>query len=111
MRPLFPILNGITALDLIGVYSPISQLKSADFMPDFNWEQCSFTPKIEDKEKLQAVAERVRHLLSTYELIVIPGEFLTRKKQKDSAFSKWLEICKNRQKNNIGVYKFTITWR
>jgi hypothetical protein len=43
MKTEFVIFDRMTALDLIGVYDPLTRLKSMNFVPEFNWQFCAFT--------------------------------------------------------------------
>jgi cyclohexyl-isocyanide hydratase len=43
MKTAFVIFDRMTALDLIGVYDPLTRLKSMNFVPEFNWQFCAFT--------------------------------------------------------------------
>jgi cyclohexyl-isocyanide hydratase len=95
MRTAFVIYDGMTALDFIGVYDPLSRLKSMDFMSDFNWDICSFTKEVSDLNGLQLIPDSVRRSLSNYELVVVPGGFSTRKLQKDKKFIDWLQSAKS----------------
>jgi cyclohexyl-isocyanide hydratase len=105
----FIIFDGITALDFISVYNPVSQLKSADFMSDFSWKRCSFSPEVAKEVQLQSTAKQVRKSLLNHDLIVVVGSFLRQKNQKSLLPISWLEIYKRALKNDIGVYRLFIT--
>ena len=38
MRIAFVIYDGMTSLDFIGVYDPVTRLKTMGFMPDLEWD-------------------------------------------------------------------------
>ena len=38
MKVAFVIFDGMTALDFIGFYEPVTRLKTMDFLPDLEWE-------------------------------------------------------------------------
>ncbi len=108
----FTILDGITALDFISVYNPISKLTSIDFMSNFKWEKCSFVPVVQEKEEeLQSTAEQIKNSLSNNDIIVVPDGFWSSKNQKNTSFASWLEVCKRIQENDIGVYRLVINWK
>ena len=48
MKTAFVIFDRMTALDLIGVYDPLTRLKSMNFVPEFNWKICAFTEEVSD---------------------------------------------------------------
>ena len=50
MKTAFVIFHRMTALDFIGMYDPLTRLKSMQLMPDFEWNVCSFTADpVDDK--------------------------------------------------------------
>ncbi len=46
LKVAFVVFNGITALDFIGFYDPITRLKSQGYIPNMSWELCSFTDTV-----------------------------------------------------------------
>lgn len=80
----------MTALDLIGVYDPLTRLKSMNFLPEFDWQICAFTEEVTDDKGLRFAPETVAVSLSDYDMIVVPGGFGTRSLQHDNAFMDWL---------------------
>ena len=46
MKIAFIAFDGITWLDMIGIYDPISRLKSMKYMPNLTWDFCSFTKRV-----------------------------------------------------------------
>ena len=90
MKTAFIIFNQMTALDLIGVYDPLTRLKSMNFLPEFNWQICAFTEEVYDDKGLRFTPDTVAVSLSEYDMIVVPGGFGTRSLQHDKAFMDWL---------------------
>ncbi len=90
MKTAFVIFDRMTALDLIGVYDPLTRLKSMNFVPEFSWQMCAFTEEVSDDRGLRFVPDRVAEPLGGYDLIVVPGGFGTRALQQDKAFIEWL---------------------
>lgn len=86
--------DGITLLDFIGIYDPISRLKSMKFMPDLSWELCAYTPSIKDGFGLTMIPTYVKQPLSDFDVIIVPGGFGTRPLQEDSFFISWLQGSK-----------------
>ncbi|MFO7667728.1 MAG: DJ-1/PfpI family protein [Desulfobacterales bacterium] len=93
MKTAFIIFDKMTALDLIGIYDPLTRLKTMNFIPDFNWKMCSFTEKIYDDKGLRFIPDLVAESLNRYDLIVVPGGFGTRALQHDKAFTDWLRTA------------------
>jgi len=48
MRAAFVLFDRLTALDLVGLYDPITRLRSMGFRPDFTWEFCALRPRVTD---------------------------------------------------------------
>ncbi len=53
MKTAFVIFDRMTALDLIGVYDPLTRLKSMNFVTEFNWQICAFTEEVSDDNSLR----------------------------------------------------------
>jgi cyclohexyl-isocyanide hydratase len=90
MKTAFIIFDQMTALDLIGVYDPLTRLKSMNFVPEFNWQICAYTEEVSDDKGLRFTPDKVAVSLSEYDMIVVPGGFGTRHLQNDTAFIDWL---------------------
>lgn len=97
MRIAFIIFDGITWLDFIGVYDPITRLKSLGYMPDLSWDICSFTNKVADNFGLEIKPDKVRNPLNIYDAIIIPGGFGTRKLQFETDFINWIKTSETSQ--------------
>lgn len=91
MKTAFIIFNEFTSLDFIGVYDPLTRLKTMGFMPDFQWDICAYNEKIYDNTGLLFHPTKIRTDLSYYDMLVISGGFGTRKLKSDRLFLNWLE--------------------
>lgn len=95
MKIAYVIFNGITWLDLIGIYDAVSRLRSMNFLPDLSWDICSFTASVADNHGLQMVTQKVQVALTGYDVIVVPGGHGTRTLMKDENFIGWIRGGKN----------------
>lgn len=95
LKVAFIIFNGITALDFIGFYDPISRLKSQGYIPNLSWELCSFTDTVQDSFGLSLTPSKVRQSLDSYDMIFVPGGLGTRTLQTDRDFINWLRTSYN----------------
>ncbi len=95
MKIAYILYDGVTLLDFIGLYDPISRLQSMKFIPQLRWDICSTQPVIKDSFGLAMQCNRVNNDLSDYDLLFIPGGFGTRPLQEDPNFIKWLQTGKN----------------
>lgn len=90
----FVIFEGMTALDFIGVYDPITRLRTMGFLPDLKWEVCSLTPEAGDNTGLTfRPTLPPGSSLANFDVIVIPGGFGTRSLVNDAEFIQWIATC------------------
>ena len=47
-RVAYVLFDGITLLDFVGIYDPLSRIKSKKFMADFSWDLCGVADSIQD---------------------------------------------------------------
>lgn len=95
MRTAFVIFEGMTALDFIGVYDPLTRLKSMDVMANFGWEVCALYHDVSDDKGLQFVPGIVAEPLVGYDLVVIPGGVGTRHLQYNKVFIDWIKTARS----------------
>lgn len=93
MQAAFIVFDGMTALDFIGFYDPLTRLKSMKIMDGFGWDVCSQQNEIADDRGLTLKANRVGGSLAQYDMLVVPGGFGTRKLQHDNAFMAWIKTA------------------
>ena len=60
MKIAFIIFDGITHLDFIGVYDPISRLKVNNYLPDLEWDICAMQHNVSDRHGLIIQATKVK---------------------------------------------------
>lgn len=87
----FIIFNGITWLDFIGVYDPITRLKSMNYLPNLSWDICSNTSVVNDNFGLKVIPDKLFNDLSVYDAVIIPGGFGTRQLRYNTDFMNWLK--------------------
>jgi len=90
MKTAFVIFDRMTALDFIGVYDPLTRLKSMQIIPNFEWDICAVAEKVADDKGMSFTPNVVAEPLSNYDLVVVPGGFGTRTLQHDKVFVDWL---------------------
>jgi transcriptional regulator GlxA family with amidase domain len=91
----FVIFNGMTALDFIGVYDPVTRLKTMGFLPDVQWDICAYTSEVQDTTGLRFTPTKVNISLQSYDMVIIPGGFGTNELIDDINFIAWLETAAN----------------
>jgi cyclohexyl-isocyanide hydratase len=90
MKIAFLIFDRMTGLDFLGVYDPVTRLKTMGFKKDLHWDIRSFTKTVMDDSGLIFKPTHVGGSLRGYDLLIIPGGFGTRKLRRNKAFVNWL---------------------
>ena len=95
MKIAFVVFDGITLLDFIGVYDPVSRLRSIQFLPDLQWDICAVNAEVKDNFGFTIKADKVLNDLSAYDVLIVPGGSGTRSLVKDIGFLNWLKTAAN----------------
>ncbi len=94
MKIAFILFDGVTLLDFIGVYDPISRLKAGDYVKGLAWDLCGLTEVVTDDYGLEIKITKVAPNLADYDMLIVPGGFGTRKLLTDEVFLNWLKTGK-----------------
>ena len=89
----FVIYDGMTALDFIGAYDPLTRLKTMNLLPDVSWNICARTTTVRDIGGLRFAPDVVGEALSGYDLVYIPGGFGSRALLDDADFLAWIQTA------------------
>ena len=93
MKLAYIIFEGITWLDFIGIYDPVSRLKSLNYLPGLSWDVCSYSEIAKDNFGLEIKPTKTKIPLSDYDAIIVPGGFGTRQLQFDTGFIAWIKTA------------------
>jgi transcriptional regulator GlxA family with amidase domain len=93
MKVGFIIYDGMTALDFVGVYDPVTRLNTMGFLPDLQWEVCARSMTVEDGAGLGFLPSKVGEALHAYDMVIVPGGYGSRKLIDDAAFIEWLRTA------------------
>jgi cyclohexyl-isocyanide hydratase len=93
MKIAFVVFNGLTTLDFIGIYDPLTRLKTMGFMPDLEWDICAFTDIVKDDRGLVMIPTAIQEPLQSYEVLVVPGGYGTRTLIHDKNFVEWIKTA------------------
>lgn len=93
MKIAYVLYDGITLLDFIGVYDPLSRLKTMDYIADLSWDLCAVKAEVQDSFGLTIACTAVQKSLHNYDMIFIPGGFGSRPLQSDRSFLSWLKTA------------------
>src|SRR5438105_15332707 len=93
MRVAFVMYDGMTTLDFIGVYDPMTRLKTMGFVDDFAWDVCARGPAVVDGTGLHLLPSRVGGSLGAYDMVIVPGGRASRQLVDDAEFVRWLRTA------------------
>lgn len=93
MKTAFVLFDGMTFLDFVGFYDPVTRLKSMKILDDFEWRVCSVADSVVDDRGLRIQADTPAEPLDPYDMVFVPGGFGTRTLQNDRAFIDWLKTA------------------
>lgn len=91
MKVAFCIYDGMTALDFVGAYDPITRLHRMDFLP-LEWDVCARTERVE-ANRLTFDVDRLEPDLGEYDLVFLPGGMASRELRYDEEFVDWLRTA------------------
>ena len=93
MKAALVIFERMTALDFVGVYDPVTRLKTMGLMPELSWDVCAHTERVADDRGLAFTPTRVAEPLHCYDLLIVPGGLGTRALVEDAGFVGWLRTA------------------
>ena len=94
MKIAFIAFDRLTTLDLVGIYDPVTRLKTMGFLPSLSWDICALSTPVKDDRGLTLLPDRVGGSLEGYDLVVAPGGYGTRPLCQDAAFLNWVGTAK-----------------
>ena len=53
MHAAFVLFDGLTVLDFVGLYDPLTRLHSMQIMPEFHWDVCGLSDEVTDDRGLR----------------------------------------------------------
>lgn len=91
MNVAFVVFDGMTALDFVGGYDPITRLDRMDFR-SLEWDVCARNETV-TADRLQFRVDRVAPDLGEYDLVYLPGGYATRDLAEEAAFVEWIRTA------------------
>lgn len=88
MDAAFCVFDGMTMLDFVGAYDPISRLEGRSG-PTVECDVCARSEAIE-ADGFRLDVDRIEPDLGEYDLLFVPGGFATRELRHDEEFIEWL---------------------
>jgi cyclohexyl-isocyanide hydratase len=93
MKIAFVIYGGMTALDFVGVYDPVTRLKTMGFIHDVEYDVCATIREVHDAAGLRIVADRICVPFAAYDMVIVPGGLASRLLADDGDFIGWLRTA------------------
>ncbi|MEW6211082.1 MAG: DJ-1/PfpI family protein [Acidobacteriota bacterium] len=94
MKVAFIIFDQMTTLDFVGIFDPLTRLKTMGFLEDFTWDICAFTSEVIDPAGLRLLPQKVAEPLLC-DMLVVPGGYGTRRLITDQDFIRWLQTARD----------------
>ena len=92
MHLAFVVYDGMTAMDFVGAYDPLTRLGTMGFRDDVTWDVCARRGTVEAAAGLEIGATAIDRPLAA-DLVVVPGGFAARELVDDEAFLDWLRTA------------------
>ncbi|MEJ2707993.1 MAG: imidazoleglycerol-phosphate dehydratase HisB [Anaerolineales bacterium] len=97
MRIAFVIYDGMTALDFVGVYDPLTRLKHMGFLPELEWEICALNDPVIARSGLSFSPTFQEQSLTGFDALIVPGGIGSHKLLADTPeaneFIEWLRTA------------------
>lgn len=96
MNVAFVIYDGLTALDFIGAFDPLTRLGTMEFM-DITWDICGQSATATATGNLTIEIDRRSPDLAEYDILFLPGGYRARELREDDSFIEWLQTAESCQ--------------
>jgi transcriptional regulator GlxA family with amidase domain len=93
MKIAFVIFEGMTGLDLVGAFDPVTRLKTMQIVPDLQYDICATIGDVRDASGLAYRADRICGPFDGYDMVVLPGGNATRQLVDDVDFIGWIRTA------------------
>lgn len=86
----FIVYEGMTVLDFVGVFDPVTRLGTMGFRDDVEWDICAIEPEVTGTGGLSITATTVSESLEEYSMVIVPGAVNIEPQIEDETFMEWL---------------------
>jgi cyclohexyl-isocyanide hydratase len=93
MEVAFCAFDGMTVLDFVGAYDPITRLDRLDTR-SLDWDLCASEDSV-TADRLTFDVDRTDPDLGAYDLVFLPGGLATRELRHDESFIEWLRTAES----------------
>lgn len=91
----FVVYDGLTALDFVGVYDPVTRLRTMGFRESIEWDVCGLSPEVTATGGLTFETTVTEEPLNRYDLVVVPGGIGTSLPKGDHPLVRWLRTAED----------------
>ncbi|WP_218644666.1 DJ-1/PfpI family protein [Natronomonas gomsonensis] len=93
VRIAFVVYDGLTALDFVGAYDPITRVGTMGFREDIEWEVCGLSPTVTATGGLTFETTVTDEPLDGYDAVVVPGGIGTALPDDGHPVVSWLRTA------------------
>lgn len=93
MNIAFVVYDGMTVLDCVGVFDPVTRLKTMGYLDDLEWEVCAIENEVTGTSGLSINASAVQEPLDEYDMIIVPGAVNVDPQRENEEFLEWLQTA------------------
>lgn len=93
MKFAFVIYDGLTTLDFVGVFDPLTRLKTMGLIEELEYDVCALNSPVLSFEKLELIPNKVGGSLDGYDYIIIPGGNGIADLVRNDEFLNWLRTA------------------
>lgn len=93
MKMAFVLFDGMTSLDWIGFFESVTRLRLMEGGENLTWDFCAVKEEVVDDRGVTYRVNRVRPVLSEYDLVFVPGGMATRTLRHDDDFVGWIRTA------------------
>ncbi|GFN30045.1 DJ-1/PfpI family protein [Paenibacillus xylaniclasticus] len=95
MKMVFVMFDGLTSLDFVGFYEVVTWLGVLGVDDNLSWQMCAVSEQVTDDRGMTIKAHQVKPDLSQFDLVFVPGGFVTRQLRFDEPFIEWIRTARN----------------
>lgn len=89
MQVAFVAFDGMTALDFVGAFDPVTRLETMGYL-DLDWEICARRATVAATGDFRIEADAIDRSLESYDLLFVPGGRGVQTHRDDDEFLDWL---------------------
>jgi putative intracellular protease/amidase len=111
MKIAFIIYDGMTTLDFVGAYEPLTKLKTMNLDQCLKWDICSFNRGVvKDQVGLKILANKLGNSLGGYDAVIVPGGPGSRKLLSNERFISWIKTSKDSKLKASVLHRGAGSW-